>query len=178
MNQDDIFKALADPSRRKLLDALFKQDGQTLLQLQAHLTMTRFGCMKHLEVLEQAGLLSTRKVGREKFHYLNPVPIQHVYDRWVSKYAQPFAQRMTDLKHFLEEENMKDMDKKYTHVYEIVIRTTPQKLWQALTDGAMTQQYYFGTRIQSTFKVGAPYTYQYPDGGMTMNGRATAHQPL
>ncbi len=103
MNQDDIFKALSDPSRRKLLDELFKQDGQTLSQLQAHLTMTRFGCMKHLEVLELAGLLTTRKIGREKFHYLNPVPIQLVYDRWVSKYAQPFTRRLTDLKSILEQ---------------------------------------------------------------------------
>lgn len=163
--RDGIFKALADPSRRKLLDELFKKDGQTLLQLQGHLVMTRFGCMKHLEILEAAGLLSTRKIGREKFHYLNPVPIQLVYDRWVSKYAQPFAQGLVDLKSILEEEAVK----KYTHVYEILIRTTPEKLWQALIDGSMTQQYYFGTRIQSTFKLGAPYQYLYPQGNTALN---------
>ena len=89
--QDDVFKALADASRRTLLDLLFERDGQTLSELQVHLPMTRFGCMKHLQVLEDAGLITTRKVGREKLHYLNTVPIQLVYDRWVGKYARPWA---------------------------------------------------------------------------------------
>ena len=83
---DRVFKALADPSRRLLLDSLFQRDGQTLLELQQNLPMTRFGCMKHLKVLEEAGLVAARKVGREKFHYLNPVPIQQIQERWVSKY--------------------------------------------------------------------------------------------
>src|SRR5262249_21373717 len=84
-----VFKALADPHRRHLLDQLHARDGQTLSELQSSLPLSRFGCMKHLRVLEDAGLISTRKVGREKLHFLNPVPIQRAYDRWVAKYARP-----------------------------------------------------------------------------------------
>jgi DNA-binding transcriptional ArsR family regulator len=100
-----VFKALADPTRRALLDALFEQDGQTLTALESHTSdMTRFGVMKHLGVLEDAGLITTRRHGREKLHFLNPVPIQQVYDRWVSKYAQPWAAGMSQLKTELESE--------------------------------------------------------------------------
>jgi len=86
---DAVFRALADPTRRRLLDELFKDDGQTLSALEARLPMTRFGVMKHLRVLEEAGLVVTRRRGREKLHFLNPVPIRLVHDRWVSKYAEP-----------------------------------------------------------------------------------------
>ncbi len=101
---DAVFKALADPTRRSLLDQLFEQDGQTLSALERRLPMTRFGVMKHLKVLEAANLVVTRRKGREKLHYLNPVPIQQVYERWVSKYAQPVAAGLTGLKRELEEE--------------------------------------------------------------------------
>jgi DNA-binding transcriptional ArsR family regulator len=101
---DTVFKALADPTRRSLLDQLFKQDGQTLSALEGRLPMTRFGVMKHLKVLEEAGLVTTRRNGREKLHYLNPVPIRLVYERWVSKYAEPWASALTGLKRELEEE--------------------------------------------------------------------------
>ena len=97
------FKALADPSRRSLLDRLFERDGQTLSQLCAQEEMTRFGVMKHLRVLEEAGLVTTQKRGREKLHFLNPVPIRLIHDRWVSKYAEPWAATLTGLKHALEE---------------------------------------------------------------------------
>ena len=100
---DEVFKALADPTRRELLDALFAEDGQTLTALEARLPMTRFGVMKHLKVLEQAGLVVTRKQGREKLHYLNPVPIRLIHDRWVSKYAEPWTAALTELKQRLEE---------------------------------------------------------------------------
>src|SRR5438105_2432940 len=88
---DTVFRALADPTRRSLLDELFRQDGQTLVALERRLPMTRFGVMKHLRVLEEAGLVSTRRRGREKLHFLNPVPIRLVHDRSVSKYAEPWA---------------------------------------------------------------------------------------
>ena len=101
---DDVFRALADPTRRSLLDELFKQDGQTLSALEGRLPMTRFGVMKHLRVLEEAGLVTTTRRGREKFHYLNPVPIRLVHDRWVSKYAEPWAAALSGLKKHLEEE--------------------------------------------------------------------------
>ena len=102
---DDVFKALADPTRRRLLDELFERDGQTLSALEQRLPMTRFGVAKHLGVLEAAGLVTTRRRGREKLHFLNPVPIREVHDRWVSKYAKPWAAALTGLKRDLERED-------------------------------------------------------------------------
>jgi DNA-binding transcriptional ArsR family regulator len=99
---DLVFKALADPTRRGLLDELFRQDGQTLTALEERLPMTRFGVMKHLRVLEEAGLVVTRKRGREKLHFLNPVPIRLIHDRWVSKYQEPWAAGLAELKTDLE----------------------------------------------------------------------------
>src|SRR5438105_12321919 len=124
---DAVFRALADPTRRRLLDSLFREDGQTLGALEARLPMTRFGVMKHLKVLEEAGLVVSRKEGREKRHFLNPVPIRLVHDRWVSKYAEPWAAGLSGLKHDLEERTMEK-------VFEIYIKTTPERLWQAITD--------------------------------------------
>ena len=100
---DEVFKALADPTRRSLLDELFAQDGQTLSALEERLPMTRYGVMKHLKVLEGAGLVTTQKRGREKLHFLNPVPIRLVHDRWVSKYAEPWAAALSGLKQQLED---------------------------------------------------------------------------
>ena len=102
---DDVFRALADPTRRRLLDELFEEDGQTLSALEQRLPMSRFGVAKHLKVLEGAGLVTTRKRGREKLHFLNPVPIREVHDRWVSKYAEPWASALTGLKRDLERED-------------------------------------------------------------------------
>ena len=102
---DEVFKALADPTRRSLLDELFNEDGQTLSALEERLPMTRFGVMKHLKVLEEAGLVVTRKRGREKLHFLNPVPIRLVHDRWIGKYAEPWASALTELKREIEEED-------------------------------------------------------------------------
>src|SRR3989337_1357665 len=101
---DAVFRALAAPTRRSLLDELFREDGQTLSTLEQRLPMTRFGVMKHLKLLEEAGLGVTRKRGREKLHFLNPVPIRLVHDRWVSKYAAPWAAALTGIKRELEEE--------------------------------------------------------------------------
>src|SRR5262245_8124798 len=100
---DEVFKALADPTRRSLLDELYREDGQTLSALEERLPMTRFGGMKHLRVLEEAGLVVTKRRGREKLHFLNPVPIRLVHDRWVSKYAEPWAAGLTRLKRDIEE---------------------------------------------------------------------------
>ena len=101
---DEVFRALASPSRRKLLDELYRDDGQTLAELTGRLPMSRYGVMKHLAVLEEAGLVVTRRRGREKLHFLNPVPIRLVHDRWVSKYAEPWASALTEMKRELEEE--------------------------------------------------------------------------
>ena len=100
---DEVFKALADPTRRALLEALFAEDGQTLTSLEQRLPMSRFGVMKHLKVLEEAGLVVTRRQGREKLHHLNPVPIQLVHDRWVSKFAQPWTAALVEIKQQLED---------------------------------------------------------------------------
>jgi len=104
-DDDRVFKALADPTRRFLLDLLFAREGQTLTELESAVEMTRYGVMKHLKVLEEAGLVTTRKRGREKLHFLNPVPIQRLHERWVSKYAQPWASALSRLKDEIEEED-------------------------------------------------------------------------
>lgn len=101
---DAVFRALADPTRRDLLDRLYARDGQSLKELEELVPMTRFGVMKHLRVLEQAGLVTTVRSGREKRHFLNPVPIRLIHDRWVSKYAEPWAATLTGLKQALEED--------------------------------------------------------------------------
>lgn len=99
---DAVFKALADPTRRDLLDALFDRDGQTLTELEARTSLTRFGVMKHLKVLEQAGLVLTRRRGREKLHFLNAVPIRSIHDRWIDKYTERQVTALLDLKNQLE----------------------------------------------------------------------------
>src|ERR1044072_5964150 len=104
-SMDAVFKALADPTRRALLDALYERDGQTLSALEEKLPMTRVGVMKHLRVLEEANLVTTKRRGREKLHFLNPVPIRLVHDRWVSKYAEPWAAALRELKHDIEEKD-------------------------------------------------------------------------
>ena len=104
VDDDAVFKALADPTRRHLLDRLFERDGLTLTDLESELEMTRFGVMKHLRVLEAAGLVLARRSGREKLHFLNPVPIRLIHDRWIHKYAERQVAALTDLKHELEEE--------------------------------------------------------------------------
>ena len=146
---DAVFRALADPTRRSLLDELFKNDGQTLSALEERLPMTRFGVMKHLKLLEEAGLVVSRRRGREKLHFLNPVPIRLVHDRWVSKYAEPWAAGLSDLKHQLE----KTMEK----VFEIYIKTAPERLWHAITDAEMRRKYNFGAVVTSDWTRGSRY---------------------
>jgi uncharacterized protein YndB with AHSA1/START domain len=152
---DDVFKALADPTRRGLLDELFRQDGQTLSALEARLPMTRFGVMKHLRILEDAGLVLTRRRGREKLHFLNPVPIRLVHDRWVSKYAEPWAAGLAGIKHRLEDATMEK-------VFEIYIKTTPQRLWEAITDSDMRRRYNFGVGVDTDWREGSHYTGIHP----------------
>jgi len=147
---DAVFRALADPTRRSLLDALFKDDGQTLGGLEQRVPMTRFGVMKHLKVLEEANLVVTRRRGREKLHFLNPVPIRLVHDRWVSKYAEPWAAGLSELKDQLEDRTMEK-------VFEIYIKTTPDRLWQAITDPDMRAKYNFGARQTSDWTPGSRY---------------------
>jgi uncharacterized protein YndB with AHSA1/START domain/DNA-binding transcriptional ArsR family regulator len=147
---DAVFRALADPTRRSLLDELFEADGQTLGALEQRLPMSRFGVMKHLKVLEEANLVVTRRRGREKLHFLNPVPIRLVHDRWVSKYAEPWAAGLSELKDRLEDRTMEK-------VFEIYIKTTPERLWQAITDPELRAKYNFGARQTSDWTPGSRY---------------------
>jgi uncharacterized protein YndB with AHSA1/START domain len=160
---DDVFRALADPTRRSLLDELFAEDGQTLSALEARLPMTRFGVMKHLKVLEEAGLVKTRRRGREKLHFLNPVPIRLVHDRWVSKYAEPWAATLSDLKQTLEKETT--MEK----VFEIYIKTTPERLWEAITSSELRAKYTFGVGIQSDWTEGSHYEARHDGAGIAIS---------
>src|ERR1700689_4315831 len=146
---DDVFNALADPTRRSLLDELFEQDGQTLSALEQRLPMTRYGVMKHLRVLEEAGLVVTRRRGREKLHFLNPVPIRLVHDRWVSKYAEPWVAGLSGLK--------QELEKKMEKIFEIYIKTTPERLWQAITDRELRAKYNFGLGVYTDWKPGSRY---------------------
>ena len=156
------FRALADAHRRTLLDRLREQDGQTLGELEAALPqMTRFGVMKHLRVLEDARLVSTRRDGRRKLHFLNPVPIRLIADRWISRYAEPFVEAMADIKHTVESRTMSDAPK---HVYEVYIAAAPDQVWSALTQSEFTRQYYYGNTVESDWKPGSPMVYRNPDG--------------
>jgi uncharacterized protein YndB with AHSA1/START domain len=152
---DEVFKALADPTRRALLDALFEEDGQTLTALEERFSMSRFGVMKHLKQLEEAGLVVTRRFGREKHHFLNPVPIRLVHDRWVSKYAEPWVATLSDLKERME----RDMEK----VFEIYIRTTPERLWEAIVDPEIRSKYNFGAGVRSDWTPGSRLEMGGPD---------------
>jgi uncharacterized protein YndB with AHSA1/START domain len=158
---DAVFRALADPTRRSLLDELFREDGQTLSALEGRLPMTRFGVMKHLRQLEEAGLVVTRRRGREKLHFLNPVPIRLVHDRWVSKYAEPWAATLSGLKKTLEEEPMEK-------VFEIYIKTTPERLWEAITDGEMRSKYNFGVDVTSEWTPGSRYESAHAQAGVAI----------
>jgi uncharacterized protein YndB with AHSA1/START domain len=158
---DEVFRALADPTRRSLLDELFRRDGQPLSALERRLPMTRFGVMKHLKVLEQANLVVTKRRGREKLHFLNPVPIRLVHDRWVSKYAEPWAATLSGLKKTLEEDGMEK-------VFEIYIKTTPERLWEAITDSEMRAQYNFGVGVSSDWEPGSRYEAVHPGAGITI----------
>jgi uncharacterized protein YndB with AHSA1/START domain/DNA-binding transcriptional ArsR family regulator len=159
---DEVFKALADPTRRRLLDELFKQDGQSLSALEGRLPMTRFGVMKHLRVLEDAGLVVSRKRGREKLHFLNPVPIRLVHDRWVSKYAEPWAAGLSELKHDLEGGLMEK-------VFEIYIKTTPERLWEAITAPEQRAKYSFGVGVESDWTQGSTYTAAHREAGVQIS---------
>jgi uncharacterized protein YndB with AHSA1/START domain/DNA-binding transcriptional ArsR family regulator len=170
---DAVFRALADPTRRRLLDALFEQDGQTLVALQQPLPMTRIGVMKHLRVLEEAGLVTTRRSGREKLHFLNPVPIRLVHDRWVSKYAEPWAATLSGLKTYMEDEAMETVKTVSwaegtapiaagTAVFEVFIKTTPERLWEAITDPEQRKRYSFGVETRSDWTAGSEYSASVP----------------
>jgi uncharacterized protein YndB with AHSA1/START domain/DNA-binding transcriptional ArsR family regulator len=157
---DEVFKALADPTRRALLDELFRVDGQTLSALEERFPMTRFGVMKHLKQLEGAGLIVTKRRGRQKLHFLNPVPIRLIHDRWVSKYAEPWAAGLSDLK--------RDLEKSMEKVFEIYIRTTPERLWEAITDPEIRAKYHFGAGVTSDWAPGSRFEFGHAASGQLL----------
>jgi uncharacterized protein YndB with AHSA1/START domain/DNA-binding transcriptional ArsR family regulator len=146
---EPVFKALADSTRRELLDELLAHDGQTLSALASRFDMTRVAVAKHLGLLEAAGLVVTRRRGREKLHYLNPVPIRLIHDRWVNKYTEAWVAGLVELKHDLEDNVEK--------VFEIYIRTTPERLWLAITDPEVRARYQFGARVESDWTPNSSY---------------------
>ena len=159
---EPAFRALSDRHRRRLLDRLRERDGLTLGELVDGLPeMTRFGVMKHLRVLEDAHLVTTRRAGRRKLHFLNPVPIRLIADRWISRYAAPLVDAMADVKHAVENRTMSEGP---SHVYEVYIRATPEQVWRAITESEFTKQYYYDNTVESDWQPGSPMVYRNPDG--------------
>jgi uncharacterized protein YndB with AHSA1/START domain len=152
---EDVFKALADPTRRALLDALFVADGQTLRSLTEGHDMTRIAVAKHLGILEDAGLVRTRRHGREKHHFLNAVPIRMIHDRWIGKYTETWAAGLVALKRELESTAMEKM-------FEIYIRTTPEQLWAAITDADTRARFQFGATVRSDWTADSAYVVSHP----------------
>ncbi|MET0899426.1 MAG: metalloregulator ArsR/SmtB family transcription factor [Mycobacterium sp.] len=159
---DEVFKALADPSRRLLLDSLNAHSGQTLTELCARLSMARQSVSKHLGVLEAANLITTRWRGREKLHFVNAEPINAIADRWIRQYDRARVHALADLKTALEIESMSEST---DFVYTTYIKTTPERLWQALTDPVFSQRY-LGHALVSDWQKGA--TYAWADDGLSI----------
>jgi DNA-binding transcriptional ArsR family regulator/uncharacterized protein YndB with AHSA1/START domain len=153
-HMDEVFRALADPSRRLLLDSLNERNGQTLRELGSRLDMARQSVSKHLAVLEAANLVTTVRRGREKHHYLNAAPINEIAERWITRYEQDRVHALADLKRALESTPME----KPSFVYATYIQTTPERLWQALTEPAFTQRYWAMT-FDSDWNPGSTMTW-------------------
>src|ERR1700754_2162661 len=151
---DEGFKALADPTRRALLDSLNARNGQTLRELCAGLDIARQSVSKHLALLEEAELVTTVRRGREKLHYLNAAPVNAIADRWINRYDRGRAQALADLKTALEQTPMSRPE----FVYTTYINTTPERLWQALTDPAFTKRYW-GTAFETDWSPGSPMVW-------------------
>lgn len=152
---EQVFRALGDPTRRSLLDALLQDDGQTLSALVSRHEMTRPAVAKHLAVLEEAGLVVAVRRGREKRHFLNVVPIREIHDRWVTKYTEAWAGGLTELR--------RDLERTMEKVFEIYIRTTPERLWEAITDPAIRAKYHFGAGVHSAWEPGSSFTMEHPN---------------
>jgi len=166
---DPVFKALADPTRRELLDELFSNDGQTLTELEGKFAMTRFGVMKHLRQLEEAGLVVSRRHGREKRHHLNPVPIRLIHDRWVSKYTEPWAAGLSGLK--------EEMERTMEKIYELYIRTTPERLWEAIVNPDIRAKYNFGAAAYSDWTPGSAIELSAPGADALGDGVVLVAEP-
>lgn len=171
---ETVFKALADPTRREILDRLFEEDGQSLGEIEAGFEMSRFGVMKHLRILEGAGLVTAHKVGRSKLHYLNAVPIRELQDRWIHKFAAGASDALLGLRARVEKgatmsatetvsASVPAFEEKPSHVFAVFIRTTLEQLWEAITSSDYTLKYYFASTVESDWKVGSPFVYKIGD---------------
>ncbi len=175
VSEERVFRALSDSHRRELLDLLHAQDGRTLSELDSHLPMTRFGTMKHLRMLESAGLVITRRAGRKKLHYLNAEPIRRAYLHWIRKYAEADPRDPDSLPEGSASPG--GARAALQHVYEVLVRTSPAKLWEAITSPEFTPGYFFGTRVSSEWRPGARLTYAYPDGRLAAEGTVLEVNP-
>jgi DNA-binding transcriptional ArsR family regulator/uncharacterized protein YndB with AHSA1/START domain len=160
---DEVFRALSDPSRRLLLDSLNRRNGQSLRELCAGLDMARQSVSKHLAILEDANLVTTVRRGREKLHYLNAAPISEIAERWINHYDQSRIDALSELKKALEDTVMTVTDKP-EFVYTSYIRTTPERLWQALIEPAFTRRYWGGIAFESDWRAGSTFTLELGDG--------------
>jgi uncharacterized protein YndB with AHSA1/START domain/biotin operon repressor len=154
---EKIFKALADQNRRKMLDIIKNNNGIIVNDLTNHFKFTRFAVMKHLKILEDAGLVVHKKEGKFKKLFVNAIPIQMVYDRWISGYSKLWASSLTSLKYKLEEEPMSE--KNLSHIFVVYIKTTKEKLWHAITDPSITKLYFHNTELKSELKPGSKIEY-------------------
>ena len=168
---DGVFKALADASRRELLDRLRGTNGQTVSELCARLDISRQAVSKHLDILEEANLVVTIWQGREKLHYLNPVPIHEISERWINKFDRPHMQKLGQLKQALEAKMTKP-----EFVYAIYIASTPEKVFAALTDSKATSQFWFGNEVKSDWKAGSPLTF-HREGKLIVEGKVLECDP-
>lgn len=160
---DDVFKALADPTRRQLLDRLRMQDGQTLTALCEQLQMARQSATQHLDVLRAAALVTVVRRGRERLHFLNPTPIHQIQERWISAFDRPRLDALSAIKHHAEEQAMTEKTTIPTYVYVTYIRATPERVWHALTDADITAQYWAHRNV-SDWKPGSRWEHQPLDG--------------
>ncbi len=159
ISDNKTFKALADSNRRMMLDLVKEKPGMTVSELALHFSFTRYAVLKHLRVLEDAGLIVRRRNGKTKELYLNAIPIQAISDRWMSQYSARWASRLTALKYDLEKEETVTTETKLQQVYVLYIRSTPERVWDAIVKPEMTRQYFYGTEIQSDLKVGSSLDY-------------------
>ncbi|MBO6574490.1 MAG: SRPBCC domain-containing protein [Rhodothermales bacterium] len=174
-NEDLIYRALANPLRRRILDIVRREPGVTLGEIAASFDVSRFAIRKHLQMLLDATLLSVEPDGTAKRHHLNPVAIQFIYDRWLSEYSGRWASALTGLKYTLEGELMNPLQ----HRYEVYIRASADQVWRAITDPDFTQQFYYNMRIDSSFEEGASLQYVSgkPGDGPVITGEVLEANP-
>jgi uncharacterized protein YndB with AHSA1/START domain/DNA-binding transcriptional ArsR family regulator len=156
---DEVFHALADPTRRALLDRLYAKNGQSLSELCTDMGMTRQAVTQHLALLEAANLTTSVWHGREKLHYLNPAPLHEIYERWLAKFDRRQLEALSELKQSLEAAERGKLMSKPKFVYVTYIGTTPERLWDALTQGEFTKKYWYGRRIESDWQIGSPVRF-------------------